>query len=449
MMTSTPTRRKRNLGRNHTNRCLRFRSWSRRRMSQARPTAPCSQRSWSRSALCRAARPADQGPQLRGRRDVYRHHRSHRVASTMVMVIPFSQRCEGWHGRSGSERRGSGLFAQPGPITPNSETGRAVFQCAAGRPRLTTCCNVTGLQVRPDRPALPKLFRTSNQAVDPQRSINVLGRSSQSAMWGTPEASPDTMWSMTDEKFIDLVVDACRQLSNAEAVSLGGSSGSRGLSSRQRLGLRGLLPGRHGFARLTNWVGRAMSSAPGEWGRSCTAVRCSTSTAGISTSTIGTCDVVEHWTDEASDGRFEVHILGFHLAGIPTYMLPGELAGGRTLWGDLPRPIYPDALRRTAPPFWLDRANRELDYAKYWASTANPINCAGSLAKTVLQGAHARLAHRGIWALNEKRMVGWAELNNLNERFSHLGSSDAELTAAIEDVRASIRAIETEVSPTP
>ena len=41
-----------------------------------------------------------------------------RTASTMVMVIPFSQRCEGWHGRSGSERRGSGLLTQPGPITP-------------------------------------------------------------------------------------------------------------------------------------------------------------------------------------------------------------------------------------------------------------------------------------------------------------------------------------------
>ena len=50
---------------------------------------------------------------------------------------------------------------------PNSETGRAVFQCAAGRVRSTTFCNATGLQVRPNLPALPKLFRTSNQAVDP------------------------------------------------------------------------------------------------------------------------------------------------------------------------------------------------------------------------------------------------------------------------------------------
>ena len=62
---------------------------------------------------------------------------------------------------------------------PNSETGRAVFQCAAGRSRSTTFCNVTGLRVRPNPPALPKLLGTSNQAVDPQRSINEVGQSNQ------------------------------------------------------------------------------------------------------------------------------------------------------------------------------------------------------------------------------------------------------------------------------
>jgi hypothetical protein len=41
-------------------------------------------------------------------------------------------------------------------------------------------------------------------------------------------------------------------------------------------------------------------------------------------------------------------------------------------------------------------------------SPSNPIGCAGALAKAALQGAHARLAHRGIWALNEKRMASTA-----------------------------------------
>jgi hypothetical protein len=127
-------------------------------------------------------------------------------------------------------------------------------------------------------------------------------------------------------------------------------------------------------------------------------------------------------------------------------MLAGELATGQTLWGDLPRPVYPEALRRSAPPFWLDRANRELDYADYWAISSNPINCAGALAKILLQGAHARLAHRGIWTLNEKRMVEWADLTNLYGRFSRLGWTEDDLTIAIQEVRESINEIEREVS---
>jgi hypothetical protein len=115
------------------------------------------------------------------------------------------------------------------------------------------------------------------------------------------------------------------------------------------------------------------------------------------------------------------------------------------VWGDLPRPSYPDALRRSAPPFWLDRADRELEYATYWASSENPISRAGALAKVVLQGAHARLAHRGIWALNEKRMVERAELTDLNGRFSGLGSSVQDLHLAIREVKAALTEIETEV----
>ena len=82
----------------------------------------------------------------------------------------------------------------------------------------------------------------------------------------------------------------------------------------------------------------------------------------------------------------------------------------------------------TAPPFWLDRADRELDYAKYWACSRRTRSfCAGALAKILLQGAHARLAHRGIWTLNEKRMVEWANLTNLYVRFSNLGWTEDDL----------------------
>lgn len=85
----------------------------------------------------------------------------------------------------------------------------------------------------------------------------------------------------------------------------------------------------------------------------------------------------------------EVYLFGFHLAGIPTYMLTGELAMSRTLWGELPRPGYPGALRRSAPGMWLGRAHQELAYAASWATSENPVSCAGALAKVVLQAAHA------------------------------------------------------------
>lgn len=146
-------------------------------------------------------------------------------------------------------------------------------------------------------------------------------------------------------------------------------------------------------------------------------------------------DVVEHWTREAEAGRFEVHILGFHLAGIPTYMLIGELASNRVLWGELARPGYPDALRRRAPAQWLQRAAGELSYARYWADTSNPMNCAGGLARAVMQIAHARLAHQGVWALNEKRMAARSGLDALAPVFASLGSDPPELHRAVDAVQ--------------
>src|SRR5579859_2989659 len=52
-------------------------------------------------------------------------------------------------------------------------------------------------------------------------------------------------------------------------------------------------------------------------------------------------DAVEHWMAEAQEGRFKVERLPFYLAGIPTYVVVGELASCRVLIGDLPRPAFP------------------------------------------------------------------------------------------------------------
>jgi len=249
-----------------------------------------------------------------------------------------------------------------------------------------------------------------------------------------------------DEEFIETVVAACRRLPTAEAVNLGGSRarGDHRPDSDWDFAVyyRGDID--VGVFEELGWTGRVFR--PFEWGRVMYGGAVFDLDGRHFDIHYRNLEVVEHWSKEASEGRFEVHILGFHLAGIPTYMLTGELAISRALWGELPRPDYPDALRRSAPPVWLERANRELEYASYWAASENPVSCAGALAKVALQASHARLAHRGIWALNEKRMLDWAGLTGLYDRFAALGSSCEELNAAIDDVKATVAAVEAEVS---
>jgi predicted nucleotidyltransferase len=250
--------------------------------------------------------------------------------------------------------------------------------------------------------------------------------------------------NMMDDEFIETVVSACRQLPNAEAVNLGGSRARGDFRPDSDWDFAVYYRGEIDPRPLEDlgWPGQVFR--PFEWGQVMYGGAVFDLDGRHFDIHYRNLDVVEHWTREAREGRFEVHILGFHLAGIPTYMLTGELAGSQTLWGDLPRPDYPEALRISAPPFWLGRAKRELEYASYWVNSESPIGCAGALAKVVLQAAHARLAHRGIWALNEKRMVQWSDLTKLYGGFASLGSSKADLSVMVRRVRESVDEIEGE-----
>jgi predicted nucleotidyltransferase len=61
-------------------------------------------------------------------------------------------------------------------------------------------------------------------------------------------------------------------------------------------------------------------------------------------------DDVEFRIAEACAGRFRIERLQFHLAGIPTYIVVGELAVNVVLHGELPSPGYPDRLRAASGP---------------------------------------------------------------------------------------------------
>jgi hypothetical protein len=118
-------------------------------------------------------------------------------------------------------------------------------------------------------------------------------------------------------------------------------------------------------------------------------------------------DAVRHWIDEAEAGRFEVELLGGFLAGFDTTILVGEVALCRVLHGSLPFavPSYPDALRREAPPRWRARRDFSLMYAEMHEARGDALMETGMRARAAVEEAHAVLAERGEWVLNEKGLL--------------------------------------------
>ena len=121
-------------------------------------------------------------------------------------------------------------------------------------------------------------------------------------------------------------------------------------------------------------------------------------------------DAVRHWVEEAEAGRYEVDRVEGYLAGMASYVLVGELALGEVLAGALPRPEFPDALRRVAPARWRRSAASSLAVADGAAERHDVVACAGLLAKAAIEAAQAALAERGEWVLNEQRIVRRAGL---------------------------------------
>jgi hypothetical protein len=89
-------------------------------------------------------------------------------------------------------------------------------------------------------------------------------------------------------------------------------------------------------------------------------------------------DEVEQHLAEAEQGRFRVERLPFYLAGIPTYVVVGELAIAKVLVGALPRPEFPAALREQATRFWAEASRLSLNYAEeVYAARGDALGCAG------------------------------------------------------------------------
>ncbi len=150
-------------------------------------------------------------------------------------------------------------------------------------------------------------------------------------------------------------------------------------------------------------------------------------------------DVVEHWIAEADAGCFEIDRVGGHVAGLPTYVLAGELALGTVLRGSLPRPSFSSPLRRAAPPRWEGDAAFSLLVAEQHAVRGDAAGCAGLLARAVMAAAHARLAGHGTWALNEKGLVSRAGLDEAAEILAAVGWTPQRLQDSVASMRHLLR----------
>jgi hypothetical protein len=186
------------------------------------------------------------------------------------------------------------------------------------------------------------------------------------------------------------------------------------------------------------WPGRVF--APGEWGRIVN---------GGAWLTIDGTKVdliyrdlrdVEHWTAAAEDGRFEIQREVGYVAGIATYVLAGELALGRVLAGELPRPAFPPRLRQTAPVAWFRLAAGALHFAEVHAGRQDRVACLANLGQAVLASAQGRLAAAGEWVLNEKRITERAGLHAVQDR---LAQPDQDLSTLVADIRACLQLTDT------
>lgn len=146
-------------------------------------------------------------------------------------------------------------------------------------------------------------------------------------------------------------------------------------------------------------------------------------------------DAVERWWSQAERGEFDVLLQPGTIVGAPTYLPVGELAICQVLHGQLNRPeSYPEELATSAPQIWRGKAGAALMFAQGYAGLGDVVSCLGMLSQAILCEAHARTAETNCWALNEKRLIAEADLEETHMLLSRAGNSTDSLASAVEAV---------------
>lgn len=119
---------------------------------------------------------------------------------------------------------------------------------------------------------------------------------------------------------------------------------------------------------------------------------------------------IQHWIDEANEGRFQVELLNGYLAGFDTTVLVGEVALGEVLHGSLPFavPSFPRELQASAPAHWRTRRDFNGRYAAFHDERSDEAAAFACRVRAALEEAHAVMAERGEWVLNEKGLLARA-----------------------------------------
>jgi predicted nucleotidyltransferase len=235
------------------------------------------------------------------------------------------------------------------------------------------------------------------------------------------------------------LAERLRKISGIVAVTLGGSraSGAAREDSDWGFGLyyRGRIDADD--VRALGLEGEVVD--PGDWGRLVNGGAWLTVEGQRVDLLYRDLDFVEHWLAEANAGRYEVDRVEGYVAGMATYVLAGELALAEVLAGELPRPEFPDELRRSAPPRWRASASLSLDVAGPLAGRGDVVSCVGLLAKAAIAAAQATLAERGEWALNEKGIVRRAGLSRrVASILAATGDRPFELERSVELMRVAL-----------
>ncbi len=180
------------------------------------------------------------------------------------------------------------------------------------------------------------------------------------------------------------------------------------------------------------WPGQVF--APGEWGRIVNGGAW-LDVEGVRVDLIyRDLNKVLHWTSEAQEGRFHIEREVGYVAGIATYVVTGELAQGKVLAGELPKPFFPRRLQETAPPTWYRIASGAMHFAEVHARRGDRLACLANVTQAVLATAQGRLAAAATWALNEKRIVAQSGLDGAQSCLADHSGDLVALTAATSDL---------------